>query len=280
MDSYYIILPSLRYDHTIRFRLYTQARAIIMSDIKICTQISIDSQLADELSVQENPQNSPYPTGYDAQTYGQHLAAPVGRLWRNKRNIRVRILNGSKKVKRKIREYAEQWNNYSGVKFVFVDSGESEVRVNVNGSYQTWSCIGTECLTIPQDQATMNFGWLTDTTQEIEFARTILHEFGHALGCIHEHQSPLAEIPWDKPRVYQYYATHFGWSTDLVDRNIFNYYYYPHMRASQFDRLSIMTYAIPASLTTSGFFTAANTRLSRSDREFIAYLYPPDNTAT
>lgn len=259
-----------------------------MSDIKICTQIFIDSPLADQLSIRENPNNSPYPAGYDAQTYGQHLTAPVERLWRDNREIRVKILNGSDKIKRRIKKYAQEWNNHSGVKFVFVESGNSEVRVNVNRTYQTWSCIGTECLAIPQDQATMNFGWLTDTTQEMEFARVILHEFGHALGFIHEHQSPLAGIPWNTEKVYAYYQSKYGWTTNDVDRNIFAYYHYTHkksshcdgMRMSNFDSQSIMTYAIPASLTTNGFFTTTNTVLSKSDKEFIAYLYPPDSAAS
>ncbi|MFF7108186.1 hypothetical protein [Pseudomonas sichuanensis] len=29
------------------------------------------------------------------------------------------------------------------------------------------------------------------------FRRIVLHEFGHALGMIHEHQHPMANIPWD-----------------------------------------------------------------------------------
>ena len=263
-----------------------------MTDIKLCTQIPLDPELqawADELSVWENPGNNPHLNRYNTQTYGQHAAAPVKRLWSNNRQVRVRINRGcSDKIKRKIKKYAQEWNNHSGVKFVFVESGDAEVRVNVNRDGPTWSCIGTECLAIPQDQATMTFGWLTDTTQEMEFARVILHEFGHALGFIHEHQSPVAGISWNTERVYAYYADCYGWSTDLVDQNIFSYYHYPHkkashgddMRMSNFDSLSIMTYAIPASLTTNGFFTAPNTRLSRGDKDFIAYLYPPDNATS
>jgi len=52
----------------------------------------------------------------------------------------------------------------------------------------------------------MNFGWFDDNTSDSEFSRTVIHEFGHALGMIHEHQHPLAAIPWDKDKVYTYYA--------------------------------------------------------------------------
>lgn len=52
----------------------------------------------------------------------------------------------------------------------------------------------------------MNYGWLYPDTPDQEYSRVVLHEFGHALGAIHEHQHPEAAIPWDKPKVYEYYA--------------------------------------------------------------------------
>ena len=45
---------------------------------------------------------------------------------------------------------------------------------------------------------TMNLGTLDDTSPPDAIQRTILHEFGHALGMRHEHQNPPAEIPWNK----------------------------------------------------------------------------------
>ncbi len=47
-------------------------------------------------------------------------------------------------------------------------------------------------------------GWLEPDTPNDEYRRVVLHEFGHALGGIHEHQSPASGvIPWDKPKVYE-----------------------------------------------------------------------------
>jgi hypothetical protein len=59
----------------------------------------------------------------------------------------------------------------------------------------------------------MNYGWLLANTPDQEYSRVVLHEFGHALGAIHEHQHPAAGIPWDKPKVYEYYARQH-WSID------------------------------------------------------------------
>ncbi len=56
----------------------------------------------------------------------------------------------------------------------------------------------------------MNFGWFDDSTPDNEFSRTVIHEFGHALGCVHEHSSPAATIPWNRDAVYAYYLATQG----------------------------------------------------------------------
>jgi hypothetical protein len=44
---------------------------------------------------------------------------------------------------------------------------------------------------IDQNIPTTNFGWFNSSTDLREIRRTTLHEFGHVLGCIHEHQALL-----------------------------------------------------------------------------------------
>lgn len=250
---------------------------------QFCTQMPVPEELraeADMLAVQENPANGTQITAGDSipgvGDFGS-LALPVGSMWKPGRTLRVKILNGSEKIRSKVKQYANVWTEYANIKFDFVDSGAAEIRVNIDASRASWSYVGTGCLTIAAEKQTMNFGWLTDSTSEAEFSRVIVHEFGHALGCIHEHQSPAASIPWNKPAVYNYYKTTQGWDTAKTDNNMFRLYEATTTQFSTFDPSSIMLYAIPSSLTTNGYSTGWNTQLSQTDKDFIAKAYPAES---
>ena len=68
------------------------------------------------------------------------------------------------------------------------------------------SYIGLDAFVVPKDRPTMKLGWLKPATPDEEYDRVVLHEFGHALGAIHEHQSPHGGIPWDRAKVIAYYS--------------------------------------------------------------------------
>jgi hypothetical protein len=195
-------------------------------------------------------------------------------MWADGRTLRVKLLGGSPFVQGKVNQYALAWKDCANITLQFVTSGDAEIRVSFNPG-GSWSYVGTDNLVISAGQPTMNYGWFTDSTPDDEFSRVIIHEFGHALGCIHEHQSPAANIPWNKPAVYAYYQQTQGWSPAQVDVNIFDLYAQSTTQYSAFDTQSIMLYAIPASLTTNGFSTGWNRVLSATDKSFIAGVYPP-----
>ncbi|KAK3389979.1 hypothetical protein B0H63DRAFT_446138 [Podospora didyma] len=258
-----------------------------MSFVKLCTQVPVPDglqDLADFLAIDENPLNGHRSWGNsppsDVGDGFLRLALPVASFWGNGRTLRVKILEGSPKVREKIRQYASVWSQYANIKFSFVEDADAEIRVGVDASGQSWSRVGTGCLAVPLSQPTMNFGWLTDSTSDEEFSRVIAHEFGHALGCIHEHQSPAAGIPWNKAAVYSYYMRTQGWSQTQVDVNIFNLYNATTTQHSDFDPTSIMLYAVPATLTLNGYSTPWNTHLSETDKTFINEMYPSEKAET
>jgi len=199
------------------------------------------------------------------------------RMWANGQTIRVKFMNGDSYLQSKVIQYSSQWLQYVNLKLQFVQPEEAaDVRVafNWNGDPGSWAYVGTDCKYIPEDMPTMNYGWLNQNTSEAEFSRVILHEFGHVLGLIHEHQSPSATIPWDTEKVYQYYQTTQGWGPETVDANIFFRYDRSQTNFSNFDSKSIMLYAVPSTLTTNGFSTSTNYRLSDVDIYFTGQMYP------
>lgn len=247
-------------------------------EINACTLMPVPDDLqamAEVLSVQENPANAFQNIAGDADV-PERLAVIIGNKWKNGRTLKVKILNGSDLVKRRIKQYASLWTQYANIKFQFVDSGNAEIRINTDPSRAkgSWSYSGTQCLGIPQDRQTMNFSWLDDLTTETESERVIVHEFGHALGCIHEHQSPKAGIKWKIPEVYDYFFTTQGWNKATVDLNVVNFYSASMTNSSSYDPKSIMIYHIPKGLAENGFSTASNEKLSELDKKFIAKVYP------
>jgi hypothetical protein len=99
----------------------------------------------------------------------------------------------------------------------------------------------------------MNFGWLRDHTPDEEYARVVLHELGHAIGCVHEHQHPETPIQWNKQAVALAFSgpPNF-WSPADIEANVLHRYAKGETQFSQFDPTSIMIYPIPAALTLDG----------------------------
>jgi len=99
---------------------------------------------------------------------------------------------------------------------------------------------------------------------------------------IHEHQSPVAGIPWDRDKVLAYYRRTQLWSDADIDSNVLSQAPASSTNFSQYDPTSIMQYHIDASLTTNGYSVGWNSVLSAIDRQSIArfYPYPPGSTGT
>lgn len=240
-------------------------------DIKLCLDKSLPRELQDlakQLSVIENPSNNP------RSESPFEMAADWRYLWQKGSTINVRFLGGEASVHTKVENYAHQWEEFANVKFGFVDTGKAQIRVAFIAGNGSWSYLGTQALTYSDQQIpTMNFGWLTAETSEEEYSRVVLHEFGHALGCVHEHQHPLNGIPWDKEKAYIYYGQQ-GWTRDDVDSQVFRRYSTSITRFSEFDANSIMMYPIPNEITNGHYSVDWNMHLSSTDKVFIGKLYP------
>ncbi|MFL5738570.1 MAG: M12 family metallopeptidase [Flavisolibacter sp.] len=176
----------------------------------------------------------------------------------------------------KVKIYAKVWESFANIKFQFVDDvKDAQVKVGFMPDNTSWSMVGRDVLTNTTGSQTVNFGWFDNNTTEEEFRRVIVHEFGHVLGYIHEHQSPAAGIPWDKSKVYAYFggSPNF-WSKEKVDFNIFAAFDTTSTNFSAYDRLSIMHYFFPPELVTDHSMFTNNTNLSTTDMQFSRQIYP------
>lgn len=126
-----------------------------------------------------------------------------------------------------------------------------------------------------KNKTSMNLGWIEDSQSEDQIRSVILHEFGHALGMIHEHQSPYANISWNKTQVYEDLGgPPYNWDKAEVDLNMFNRF--ENIQATDFDPDSIMVYYYPDKWTTDGKGTSFNANLSALDIEYVKFCYPAD----
>jgi hypothetical protein len=207
-------------------------------------------------------------------------------FWPNGSIIRVKFLGGSTIVKFKIIQYANEWSRYVNIRFRFVSEGDAEIKIGFNAG-GSWSMVGTNVKDndalvalgelFGGERATMNYGWFTDATADEEFRRVIMHEFGHALGFVHEHSHPEAGIPWDREAAYIAYGNSQHWSRAQVDANVFARYDRNQTQFSNYDRTSIMHYPVDNALTIGDFEVGWNTMLSQTDKDFSAIIYPKAN---
>ncbi len=204
---------------------------------------------------------------------GQQLAWMTSRRWEPGTTVRVKFLGGTSALHSSVESYAREWTQYANIHFQFVSDGYAEIRVGFVANNGHWSRIGQDALAIPQDKATMNLD-INYLYPEREIERVALHEFGHALGFIHEHQHPDSNIPWDKEAVYAYFKRTQGWDRPKVDNNIFNKFNNSQLQWGQYDPDSIMHYPIPNQLTIGDFEVGWNYTLSLGDRNNSRNAYP------
>jgi len=216
---------------------------------------------------------------------------------------------GSKTLRDKIMLNAREWEKYANVRFSFQPDNVAYAHIRIKLTRGTGhnSTVGTEANFRSQSEQTINFDTLFFADADYyaaqlknrgvlppynlgqlisemkrdpnhwnlpELRRVTMHEFGHALGLLHEQSYP-DKINWKKTdSIYNFYRETQGWTRQQVEFNVFDVGNQFYTNGTKYDAKSIMHYAINSWETTDGYTVKNNFELSTGDKTLIAALYP------
>jgi len=194
--------------------------------------------------------------------------------WAPKSTLRVRFLNGDQALRSRTMQTALQWSQFASVKLAESLASDAELRVWFTDDNTSRSRVGRQAPERYQDvnKPTMWLGQMSIETPADTFSSIVLHEFGHALGLIHEHQHPSSPLDWNEPLTIKYFRDTYEWKEADVRQWVFRRE--RAVLAGRYDSLSIMHYPFPGRLTYSGRGAPFNLELSKADRTFMRQIYP------
>ncbi|KAF8068943.1 hypothetical protein FPV67DRAFT_1392573, partial [Lyophyllum atratum] len=164
--------------------------------------------------------------------------------------ITYSFFGGTENQKKAVNDVAIIWTYYANLILQHADDEDKEamIRIDFKRGGGSWSAVGKGALMMTGGAITMNLGWIADSAVVAESDRgTILHEWGHALGLMHEHQSPArgGTLTLKPEAVYEYYHSTQGWDRSLIKSQILDVYNVENVsNYSKLDTKSIMMYVV------------------------------------
>ncbi|MGL6244966.1 M12 family metallopeptidase [Pseudomonas sp.] len=245
-------------------------------DIFSCQiQNTVEPHLSYAAATQERESNSPQDKSIpQTRSVGSHT-----RYWATGRTLKIAIMRLDDALFDTVKNAINQWAPYVNLTFEFIDLNEDDelyegdIRIEISPLYNTVarSLIGTDALAAPSYSATM---WLGTNSTEATYEAVAIHEFGHALGRLHEHQHPDANIPWDREKVYKALEKNHGMSRATVDATLFPLPRDNNATYAPYDRHSVMHYQVTNDATLGDWEQLTNLQLSEGDIAFARQMYP------
>ena len=252
---------------------------------------------------------------------GVQSVIAISKILDSRRVITVAFKGGSTELRQQIADAVNDWTSGTSLRIDFGNSAstssfrewstsdaayKADIRISFDQAGY-WSLVGTDG-TNPSiakaKQASMNFSRF-DQNLPRDWRGVVLHEFGHALGFEHEHQSPVgpceAEFRWEDDPGYIKTKDIYGqftrdsqnrwpgiytllegppnnWRKDQIDFNLRRLPDSVDWRLSNFDKFSIMKYYFNKVFfkngKDSGCYSEENVVLSDQDKKAVAETYP------
>jgi hypothetical protein len=293
-----------------------------------------ETQLANDLCVGDYPdaiearlaqRDRIIAMAHAASSSGVGLASVFDSLktWTPGQTISVAFHGGSAALRADIAAAAAEWTRHANLKLDFGPDGtfrdwspsDAAYAADIRISFDyggNWSLVGSDSVDtsiVPPGEPSMNFGGYK-LVRPSSWRRTVLHEFGHALGFHHEHQHPEgcdAEFRWSDDAGYSFAKDEYGqyivdaagrrpgiytvlggppnnWPPQKVDWNLRRLKSSSSYQLRPFDRLSIMKYFFESWMFVSGnasfcYTPVPNPTLSEGDKAAARDAYPGNQAA-
>lgn len=223
----------------------------------------------------DNPASEPTPSVTEPHSTGRKKrgVAAIGKLWPQRTPLTITFMDMSKKDQDLITKAIKQWEPHINLKLKFVPGPYADIRISGSPHIEgDWSALGTDARFEEYDAPTMHFDLRNKTEEMLE--RIALHEFGHALGLVHEHKHPDRTLSFNTPTVYKAYKNQLGWPNNTIREEVLKKALPKDVITSSYDPSSIMHYNFPDSLLWQQSGIPINYGLSYGDKNFISSIYP------
>jgi hypothetical protein len=176
-------------------------------------------------------------------------------------------------LRRRILSHMNAWSQFANVAFT-ESAVDPQVRIAraIDGH---WSYLGTDILSIPAGEPTMNLQAFSMSTPDSEFFRVVRHETGHTLGFPHEHRRAEIVDRIDRAKAIAYFERTQGWDAAMTTAQVLTPFDRSALLASAIaDEHSIMCYGLPAEIMKDGLAVPGGVDIDPQDAEFAASVYP------